>query len=67
MTDMTTADAFALAPASASKTAILAAIDALVVELDTAVTATHLTDEGRIQKKADLVDWVEDLAIEMNA
>jgi len=67
MSDMSSTDAFATAPASASKTAILAAFDTLSTALDTAVTATHLDDAGRIQCKAELIDWLEGLGPNMNA
>ena len=67
MTDMTVADAFALAPASSDKTAIDTAIDTLVAALVTANTNGKLSDGGLIQCRADLIDWVEDLAINMNA
>ena len=66
MSDMSVADALLHAPASTSKTDLDTAIDAVVTELDDANTAGHLSDEGLVQCKAELIDWVENLASNLN-
>lgn len=59
---MSVSDALALAPASSSKTAIDAAADTFVAELDNAVTATHLDSNPRDQLKSQFIDMLEELA-----
>ncbi|MCP4783359.1 MAG: hypothetical protein GY903_01125 [Fuerstiella sp.] len=67
MADMSSTDAFATAPASADKTAILAAFDTLSTALDTANTNGTLDAAGLVQCKKELIDWLEDLGPNMNA
>lgn len=67
MSDMTPTVAMSTAPASADRTAIIAAADALLATLDNAVTSGRLNATVNIQLKSEIVDTLERIAPNLSA
>lgn len=64
---MTPTEAMAHAPASADKTALIAAVTTLLAAIDTAEGNTRISEASAIQLKSEYIDVTETLASNLTA
>lgn len=65
MADMTTTEAFAVAPASTEKTNLISAFDTLLTRITEAATAGAFSTDVRDQHRSAAVDLAEQIASDM--